>query len=152
MFANNSRVSSRTFIAVAALVGVSLLGACSSTATDETSQGNEPAATTAATGVQLVEPDQFQSATDSGAEIIDVRTPAEFAEGHIEGAVNIDLNGPDFTGQIDALDPAKTYAVYCRSGNRSAAATQYMQDQGFASVYELGGGILSWQSAGLPVV
>lgn len=132
-------------------MGVSLLGACSSTTADEAAQSNEPVATAAESGLQLVEPDQFQSAIDSGAEIIDVRTPAEFAEGHIEGAVNIDLNGPDFMGQVDSLDPAKTYAVYCRSGNRSAAATRYMQDRGFGSVYELGGGILSWQSAGLPL-
>jgi rhodanese-related sulfurtransferase len=53
---------------------------------------------------------------------------------------------------VAALDPGTTYAVYCRSGNRSAAATAYLLDLGFAPPYELGGGILAWQQAGLPVV
>ena len=95
---------------------------------------------------------EFSDAIEAGAQIIDVRTPAEFASGHIDGAVNIDVSAPDFTEQIAELDPAKTYAVYCRSANRSAVATDYMAQQGFGSVYDLTGGIIAWQSAGLPVV
>lgn len=121
--------------AVVAVLGVFALGACSS------SGGS----------VQTVGPDEFRAAVDEGADIIDVRTPAEFAEGHIEGATNIDLNGGNFEAAIGQLDSSKTYAVYCRSGNRSATATGIMADNGFSNLYDLDGGVLAWQSTGLPL-
>ncbi|WP_341360827.1 rhodanese-like domain-containing protein [Georgenia sp. M64] len=71
--------------------------------------------------------------------VIDVRTPAEFAEGHVDGAENIDVQSPDFADRIAELDPDGAYVVYCRSGNRSAAAYQAMQDAGFTSVVDAGG-------------
>jgi phage shock protein E len=102
--------------------------------------------------VAVVPAEQFAAAAEQpGVVLIDVRTPQEYADGHIDGARNIDLNSPDFTAQIAELDPTVTYAVYCRSGNRSATATAYMLQQGFAPPYELGGGIVAWESAGLPV-
>ena len=102
--------------------------------------------------VQAVDTQEFAAVVDSGAAVIDVRTPEEFAAGHIEGAVNIDVNTPDFDQRVSALDTSETYAVYCRSGNRSAVATQLMSQQGFTSVYDLSGGIIAWEDAGLPVV
>jgi rhodanese-related sulfurtransferase len=87
-----------------------------------------------------------------GVTIVDVRTPGEFAEGHIDGAVNIDVQGPDFAGQISSLDPAGTYAVYCRSGNRSQAAVQMMSQAGINGIYELQDGIVGWDAAGYPTV
>lgn len=102
--------------------------------------------------VQAVDTQEFAAVVDSGAAVIDVRTPEEFAAGHIEGAVNIDVNGPDFDQRISELDTSETYAVYCRSGNRSAVATQLMAQQGFTSMYDLSGGIVAWENAGLPVV
>lgn len=87
-----------------------------------------------------------------GVQIIDVRTPEEFAEGHIEGAVNYNVQGPDFADQIAGLDPSGTYAVYCRSGNRSVAAVEYMAGQGINGIFELESGIIGWEEAGLPVV
>jgi phage shock protein E len=102
--------------------------------------------------VQAVDTEEFAAVVDSGAAVIDVRTPEEFAAGHIEGAVNIDVNGPDFDQRIAELDTSQTYAVYCRSGNRSAVATQLMAQQGFTSLYDLSGGIVAWEDAGLPVV
>jgi phage shock protein E len=63
--------------------------------------------------------------------IIDVRTPAEFASGHLEGAVNIDVQSPDFAAQIMELDPSGEYFVYCRSGNRSGQAIAQMTQMGF---------------------
>lgn len=83
-----------------------------------------------------------------GTTLIDVRTPAEFAAGHLPGAVNIDLQGVDFVGQLQALDPAGSYAVYCHSGNRSAVALQQMAALGFTGAYDLSGGITAWQNAG----
>lgn len=80
--------------------------------------------------------------------VLDVRTPAEFAEGHLPGAVNIDLSAPDFAARIGELDPAAPYAVYCRSGNRSAEALRLMQEAGFDDVAHLQGGITDWEAAG----
>ncbi|MEZ5192668.1 MAG: rhodanese-like domain-containing protein [Nocardioides sp.] len=77
-----------------------------------------------------------------------MRTPAEFAQGHLEGAVNIDIEGPDFQSQVAQLDPTAPYAVYCRSGNRSGAAVSFMTANGFSEVYHLTGGIGAWEQAG----
>ena len=87
-----------------------------------------------------------------GVTIIDVRTPEEFAAGHIDGAVNYNVEGPDFATQIDGLDPAGTYAVYCRSGNRSQVAVSAMAQAGIPGIYELESGIVGWEEAGQPVV
>ena len=87
-----------------------------------------------------------------GVTNIDVRTPEEFAEGHIEGAVNYNVEGPDFATQIGGLDPAGTYAVYCRSGNRSQVAVAAMSQAGINGIYELETGITGWTDAGQPVV
>ena len=80
--------------------------------------------------------------------VLDVRTPEEFASGHIPDAVNIDVSAPDFASRVGALDTDASYAVYCRTGNRSATAMQIMQDAGFGSVAHLGGGIVAWVEAG----
>ncbi len=93
-------------------------------------------------------------ANDPGFVIIDVRTPAEFAGGHIENAVNIDVNGtsPTLADAISGLDKSRTYLVYCGSQHRSPTAISIMEQQGFTSLYELIGGLAQWQAAGLPVV
>lgn len=88
----------------------------------------------------------------AGTQVIDVRTPEEYAAGHLEGATNINVEATTFTDQIAALDKAGTYAVYCRSGNRSRTATQQMADAGFSTMYDLDGGIIAWTAAGLPTV
>lgn len=81
--------------------------------------------------------------------VIDVRTPEEFAAGHIDGAARIGLEDPDFAGQIAELDPADTYVVYCRTGNRSAQAAGEMRALGL-DVYD-GGGLDDMATAGWPV-
>lgn len=79
------------------------------------------------------------------AVVIDVRTPAEWQEGVIEGAtLFIDFKGANFEQQIAKLDKSKTYIVYCRSGGRSAGASQVMFDNGFKNVINMHGGIMSW--------
>ena len=84
--------------------------------------------------------------------IIDVRTPQEFNDGHIAGAINIDVASRDFNTQIATLDPTLTYAVYCRSGRRSASASKDMTELGFTSVFNMNGGTLDWESEGFPLV
>ena len=83
--------------------------------------------------------------------ILDVRTPAEFREGHIEGAVILDLSAADFEKRLSALDRGRTYLVYCRSGNRSLRAVQAMERLSFRSVYHMNQGILDWQQKKLPL-
>lgn len=82
--------------------------------------------------------------TRKGVQIVDVRTAAEFADGHIPGAVNIDVNSPDFAQQIAKLNTSKTIALYCRSGRRSKIAAEKVTAAGY-KVVELDGGILSWR-------
>jgi rhodanese-related sulfurtransferase len=84
--------------------------------------------------------------------IVDVRTPEEFQDGHIEGAINVDFRSGNFPNEIDRLDKNKTYFVYCRTGNRSYDAVAVMGPLGFRSIVRLDGDITGWKSAGLPVV
>ena len=84
--------------------------------------------------------------------ILDVRTTQEFAEGHLSGAVNVDLMAPDFESRLRALDRGKSYLVYCRTGNRSAKAVQAMGRLGFRSVYHMFEGIVGWQKSAFPLV
>lgn len=75
---------------------------------------------------------------DKNIIIIDVRTPAEFSEGQVPGALNIDFRSPDFQSKILKLDKNKSYKLYCRSGNRSGQAMGFMSSQGFKQVENLG--------------
>ena len=70
--------------------------------------------------------------------IIDVRTPEEFSQGHVQGAINHDLLGGDFETVLPGLDKNQTYKLYCRSGNRSGQAMALMQQAGFDKVENLG--------------
>lgn len=88
----------------------------------------------------------FQKGFESsdGAVLVDVRTPPEFAEGRIAGAVNIDIYGTDFMDEVGKLDKSAPTFVYCRSGNRSGTAVRAMQQMGFTEVYNLERGIIDW--------
>jgi rhodanese-related sulfurtransferase len=83
--------------------------------------------------------------------VLDVRTPEEFANGRLPGAVNVNIQVPDFQRRLAALDRGKTYLVYCRTGNRSARAIQVMQRLGFQSLYHMTEGILRWEKKGFPL-
>ena len=85
---------------------------------------------------------------DPSVVILDVRTPAEFQEGHIQSAINIDFEASNFESEVNKLDKSNSYAVYCRSGRRSGLATEIMVKSGFKSVFNLTGGIIDWQSSG----
>lgn len=90
--------------------------------------------------------------SDTNVVVLDVRTADEFAEGHIERAVNIDYKKDDFMDRAKATLPTgKTIAIYCRSGRRSANAASMLAPEGYVLV-NLKGGIIDWQNAGMPVV
>lgn len=118
----------RIAMLIAALLSIGALTAgCSSSGA--TSQSAADFATTVAT---------------PGVVTLDVRTPQEYAAGHIPGAINIDVEGAQFDAQIATLDKTATYAVYCHSGRRSGIAAGRMTDAGFTSVVDLDGGIQTW--------
>ena len=75
------------------------------------------------------------------AAIIDVRTPEEWATGHLEGAVRIGIADADFAQQLDTLDKAADYYIYCRSGNRAGQAIDYMTSAGFTGKLVNGGAV-----------
>jgi phage shock protein E len=83
--------------------------------------------------------------------LIDVRTPEEYSDGHLQNATHIDFHHEDFEDLIDELDKRKKYLVYCRSGNRSRQAMFLMRDLGFEEVYNLSEGINSWKELDFPV-
>lgn len=98
-------------------------------------------------------PADFQAkAQEAGVILLDVRTSGEYEAGHLEGAINIDVEGMTFEGEIASLDKTKTYAIYCQSGRRSRIAVETMKKAGFTKLFNLDEGIGSWQAAGLPVV
>ena len=99
-----------------------------------------------------IDVDQFQMMMKQpNTVILDVRTPAEYAEAHLAGAVLINVNDPDFAKKIAALDKSKTYLVHCRSGIRSTTACNTMASLRFPHLYNMIGGITAWQGAGKPV-
>lgn len=123
----------RHFFITASLIGiVSLLSSCSSSA-----------ATKDTTPVMSL---------TTAPVVIDVRTAAEYTEGHVQGAVNFDVEKGAFQSQLATLDKNVGYALYCRSGRRSAIAAELMASAGFTEVRDLGALESAAQSLGLPIV
>lgn len=85
------------------------------------------------------------------AVVVDVRTPAEFLDGHIGGALNIDIGSASFADKLNELDKNKNYIINCQMGGRSARATSIMLEIGFKNVINLEGGITAWKRDGLSV-
>ncbi|WP_225752766.1 rhodanese-like domain-containing protein [Actinotalea sp. Marseille-Q4924] len=129
-------------LAVAALLAVGGLTAC----------GAEDGASSAVS-VTDVGPTAFaELADDPDVTVLDVRTPQEFAAGHLPDAVNIDSSAPDFADAVGRLPKDGRYLVYCQTSNRSGVATDRMVDLGFTDVYDLQGGIVAWAGEGGEVV
>lgn len=120
-------------IALIVLAGTGGVTACTSSSTADTAA---PAA----------------SVNVADATVIDVRTPQEYADGHLEGAQNIDVQSSTFTAQVGALPKDASYVIYCRSGNRSAAAVAQMQEMGFTTLLDAGSVQEAADTTGLPVV
>ena len=97
------------------------------------------------TEFKSVDAQQFAEViANKDVQLVDARTPEEFSEGHIPGAVNIDVKSADFDAQIAQLDTSRPVAVYCRSGRRSKLAAERMTNASL-QVTELAEGILSWK-------
>lgn len=101
---------------------------------------------------QDYEPAMFsEKMKEKGAVILDVRTPAEVAEGKIPGAVVIDWNSASFREEVAKLDRKAPVYVYCAAGGRSSEAKELMTGMGFTQVHDLLGGMNAWRAAGKPV-
>jgi phage shock protein E len=142
---------------VPAILSLTLIAACGGS--DSTSDDGTVPATdgdvTVASGFTLVSPEEAAATIADPPEdlvILDVRTPEEFAEGHIESAVMVDFYSDTFDDELAALDPNVPYVVYCQSGNRSGQTITKMEQIGFQSVEDIDGGVVAWASAGLPLV
>jgi rhodanese-related sulfurtransferase len=134
------RLWGKLHIPLLILLGIAVLTACAPPA--------EVAAPEIISG--LIDADQYNQRFVDGEDhlLIDVRTPEEFASGHIPGAINISVQTlPD---RLSEIAEDQTIVVYCRSGNRSATATDILVAAGYAPVFDLGG-IQDWVSAGYPV-
>lgn len=114
----------------------SLLGGCSSDSKFET-----------------VDVETFHKAiTTEEVQLLDVRTPLEFAEVHIEGAVNVDIYDSEFVQNVEkSMDKGKKLYIYCRSGARSQQAASILAREGYDLV-NLDGGIIAWNASGKPLV
>jgi thioredoxin 1 len=103
--------------------------------------------------IKNVDAKTFKGLAESGKGItLDVRTPEEVAGGYINNASTINFYDPDFEKKINLMAKDKEIYVYCRSGGRSAKAADLLQKNGFAKVYNLDGGIMSWQNNNFPLV
>ena len=104
--------------------------------------------------VDVVAPQEFVKAQKKKKKnvILDVRTPQEYAAGHLEDAVLLDWrDNVKFMQEVENYDKSKTYYIYCRSGRRSNSAAKYMKSKGF-KVYDMQGGFNNWCGQGLKVV
>jgi phage shock protein E len=148
-------------IAPATVLTVLALAACSATSSSAAGTGADTSTVTPSVGVSVPRDTQAPRHLDvtgfatlaatPGTVVLDVRTPEEFATGHLAGARNLDIRAADFSTLLATLDRTATYAVYCHSGNRSGQALQAMTTTGFTHIADLTGGITAWTAAGKPV-
>ncbi len=130
------------------LVGVLCITACGN-AGSANAQQTEQKSTRKDLGV-----DEFAKklVEDPAAQLVDVRTPGEYEEGHLANATNIDINANDFAAKLSKLDKTKPVFVYCKSGRRSSSAAEQMSGMGFLQVYTLNEGITGWTGKGNAVM
>lgn len=99
----------------------------------------------------LVSPQELSEVQDEIV-LIDVRTPQEYQQGHIENSMNINIAGDSFKEEVQKLDKDQPVYVYCKVGGRSAKAASMLKEMGFEEVYDLEGGIRNWESSGMEIV
>ena len=106
-----------------------------------------------ADGVQVLDVAKYEkNMAQPDVQLVDVRTPEEFSEGHLENAINIDVTADDFDAKVASLDKEKPVMVYCKSGGRSAKASARLKELGFKTITDLEGGITNWKSEEKPTV
>lgn len=138
----------RTTRALVVLVALVLASCSGSSGSDDATSTSSDAAGGAAAGATAPGPESAAAALEDGRAVVDVRTPEEFDAGHVDGAELRDVQDPGFDAALEELDPDGTYVVYCRTGNRSAAAAERMRAAGLDVVD--GGSLEDMLAAGWP--
>lgn len=106
-----------------------------------------------ANGVQVLDTAKYEKKmTQPGVQLVDVRTPEEFNEGHLQNAVNIDITADDFDAKVASFDKEKPILVYCKSGGRSSKAATRLKELGFKNIFDLEGGITNWTNENKHIV
>ena len=136
-------INTLLILAIVAIIAI----ACATRRSKDTSTGG------AMPSFSNVDVDEFQTfIAAADVQLLDVRTPDEYDEGHIAGAVLVDVNESDFEEKaVAVLEASRPVAVYCRSGRRSARAASLLAARGY-KVTNLQGGVLAWQDAGKALV
>jgi len=136
------------------LINISLIVAfiftLTSCAQSKTKEGDTTTVQTKPT-VELISPADLNTKLGD-IQLIDVRTPKEYTEGHIKDANNINFYDNDFITQMSKLDKDKELYIYCRSGGRSGKAAKQLEAAGFTKVYDLQGGMKNWNKNNLEVI
>ncbi|PID53328.1 MAG: thiosulfate sulfurtransferase [Micrococcales bacterium] len=146
------RVAPATALLALGLATTVVAGCSSSSATSLAEHASSADSSVATAVARDMNVQQFaELVTRPDVVVLDVRTPAEYAQGHLNSARNLNVEDPGFAAAVSDLDPSATYAVYCRSGNRSDAALRVMNGAGLTNAGHLVGGISAWTSAGEPI-
>lgn len=114
-------------------------------------QNEKSADQDSASAISLITPEELNN-VNKDILLIDVRTPEEYATGHVENAINIDFRASNFKDLIGELDKDQDVYVYCKVGGRSGGAAKLMDEMGFKKIYDLQGGILQWEKDGFKKV
>ncbi len=122
------------------IAGTLFLGSCASNSSS--SEGKEARIEEVTSTLDNVNEINFKNKKNV---LLDVRTPEEFAEGHVPGAVNIDVKNPNFEEEIQKLDTKKNYFIYCKSGVRARLATEKMQEKGFKNAKNFKDGMSTYK-------
>jgi len=103
--------------------------------------------------IKKLDPQNFEKQLKESKDpiLVDVRTPGEYAQGHLANAVLIDIYSDDFKTRVGKLDKSKPVFVYCKAGSRSGSAVGVFTEMGFKEIYDLSGGITAWQRASKPI-
>jgi len=102
--------------------------------------------------VSHISPQELKAKLGDDILLIDIRTPQEYAQGHLPGAKLINYYDADFMQKMSKLDKSKDLYIYCRSGHRSGKAAQYLKTTGFPKIYDLKGGINNWYQNNMKII
>ena len=127
-------------LGIAMIAGILFLGSCASNSVK--SEEKEAKIEEVISTLDNVNDINFKSKKNV---LLDVRTPEEFAAGHVPGAVNIDVKNPNFEEEIQKLDTKKNYFIYCKSGVRAKLATEKMQEKGFKNAKNFKDGMSTYK-------
>ena len=139
------------FLAVAFIMSVAL-SSCAQNTDKKEVKGTETTTAQTQSIIELISPEGLNAKMEGDIQLIDVRTPGEFAQGHLKGAKLINFYDKNFYDKMSKLDKNKELYIYCRSGNRSGHATRKLKNMGFPKIYDLKYGIKSWKRSNLEII